>query len=59
MNLSLSVVVPHSNHARYVRRRSPASAPSNGRTWKIIVVVDGSIDDTGRVLEELAGRTCA
>jgi len=56
---SLSAIFPAYNEAQNIERTVEAARailPRVATTWEIIVVNDGSRDDTGRICDELAGR---
>ena len=49
----VSVILPTHNRSRLLRRAVASVAAQEYRNWEIIVVDDGSIDDTPAVIEQL------
>ncbi len=53
---SVSVILPTYNRARFLSRAFEAIAAQSFHDWELIVVDDGSSDDTSEVVAELAGQ---
>src|SRR5579883_3490344 len=56
--LSLSVVIPTRNRAAVLRRTLPTALHQDlpQDQWELLIVDDGSTDDTAAVVQELAGE---
>ena len=52
----ISVVVPARNAGRYIRRTLESALNQTHRAFEIIVVDDGSEDETAAIVTEMAGR---
>jgi glycosyltransferase involved in cell wall biosynthesis len=53
---SVSIVIPSYNRARFLPAAFASIQAQSFRDWEIIVVDDGSTDDTGEVVERLAAQ---
>jgi glycosyltransferase involved in cell wall biosynthesis len=56
MTITLSVILPNFNHARFVGRALTALVAQERAADEIIVIDDGSSDDSVRVIDEIAAR---
>jgi glycosyltransferase involved in cell wall biosynthesis len=56
MNVTLSVILPNYNHARFVGRALTALLAQERAADEIIVIDDGSTDHSVRVIDEFAAR---
>lgn len=52
----VSVVLPSYNHSRYIARAIDSVLAQTLRSWELIVIDDGSTDDSRSVLEQYGGR---
>ena len=53
----VSVIIPSYNHARYIGRAIQSVLAQTGADWEIVVVDDGSIDDTRAVVAKYPEAT--
>jgi glycosyltransferase involved in cell wall biosynthesis len=56
MTVTLSVILPNYNHARFVGRALRALLAQDRAADEIIIIDDGSTDDSVRVIDEIAAR---
>jgi len=56
MTVTLSVILPNYNHARFVDRALRALLAQKRAADEIIVIDDGSTDDSVRIIDEVAAR---
>lgn len=52
----VTVIVPSYNHAQYIREAIKSVFDQTYPCWQLIVIDDGSSDDTAKVLQEYQGR---
>jgi len=50
----ISIVIPAYNHARYVEQAIKSVLGQTFQDWELIVIDDGSTDDTGKVIDACA-----